>query len=416
MTDSRTAPDHPTQPHPPALIDGVRVVELCDARAGRVAAAFTGKLLAGFGADVVKIEPPGGDASRREGPFAGNVPSAETSATFLHYNTGKRGVTLDITSALGFRLLESLLDSADVFLTDLERAAWPPALIESVQRRGETQALLVVAVTPFGIDGPDADVPSAPLTVAHASAGAWNLVSGFGARGSDPMPLPAHTFAADAGLSAAVATLAALHERASSGIGQLIDASEVEAIATLDRVDTSIHVNGPAMNTDRDPRDGMMECHDGFAFLVTGQGRQWRSMLKLMGDPSWAFGDDGELRPRTATAAEARDAMQEWVGDHSKAEVYHATQAAGVPTGPVLTPTEVLASDQEAARGFFEPITHPVAGTLRYPGYSARFGDLELRSGPAPTIGQHNAEILAPLLAALPGGWSLAQARRAGAL
>ena len=87
MTESRTAPDHPTQPHPPALIDGVRVVELCDARAGRVAAAFTGKLLAGFGADVVKIEPPGGDASRREGPFAGNVPSAETSATFLHYNT-----------------------------------------------------------------------------------------------------------------------------------------------------------------------------------------------------------------------------------------------------------------------------------------------------------------------------------------
>ena len=160
----------------------------------------------------------------------------------------------------------------------------------------------------------------------------------------------------------------------------------------------------------------MMECHDGFAFLVTGQGHQWRSMLKLMGDPGWAFGDDGELRPRTATAAEARDAMQEWVGDHSKAEVYHATQAAGVPTGPVLTPTEVLASDQEAARGFFEPITHPVAGRLRYPGYSAQFGDLRLRSGPAPTLGQHNAEILTALLAALPGGWSLAQARRAGAL
>ena len=248
MTESRTAPDDPTQPRPPTLIDGVRVVELCDARAGRIAAAFTGKLLAGFGADVVKVEPPGGDASRREGPFAADVPSAETSATFLHYNTGKRGVTLDITTALGFRMLESLLDSADVFLTDLERAAWPRALVESVQRRGETQALLVVAVTPFGIDGPDADVPSAPLTVAHASAGAWNLVSGFGARGSHPMPLPAHTFAADAGLSAGVATLAALHERASSGIGQLIDASEVDAITTLDRVDTSIHVNGPAMN------------------------------------------------------------------------------------------------------------------------------------------------------------------------
>ncbi len=416
MTQSRTASHDSTRSHSPTLIDGVRVVELCDARAGRVAAAFTGKLLAGFGAEVVKVEPPGGDASRREGPFATVAPSAETSAAFLQYNTGKRGVTLDIATALGFRLLESLLDSADIFLTDLERAAWPPALAESVRRRGETQALLVVAVTPFGLDGPDADVPSAPLTVAHASAGAWNLVSGFGARGSDPMPLPAHAFEADAGLSAAVATMAALHERAASGAGQLIDASELDAIATLDRVDTSIHVNGPAMNTDRDPRDGMMECHDGFAFLVTGQGHQWRSMLRLMGDPAWAFGDDGALRSRTALGAETREAMQEWVAGRSKAEVYHATQAEGVPTGPVLTPTEVLASDQEAARGFFEPVTHPVAGALHYPGYSARFGDLRLRGGPAPTIGQHNAEILAPLLAALPGGWSLAQARRAGAL
>ncbi|MXY78211.1 MAG: hypothetical protein F4Y94_00525, partial [Chloroflexi bacterium] len=404
MTDSPATPADSTRPLPDTLIDGVRVVELCDPRAGRVAAAFTGKLLATFGADVVKVEPPGGDASRREAPFATDVPSAETSATFLQYNTGKRGVTLDVTTSLGFRLLESLLDSAGIFLTDLERAAWPPGLPESVERRVEAQALLAVAVTPFGLDGPDADAPSAPLTVAHASAGPRNLVSGFGARGDEPMPLPAHAFAADAGLCAAVATTAALHERASSGLGQLIDASEMEAIATLDRVDTSILVNGPAMNTDRDPRDGMMECHDGFAFLVTGQGHQWRSMLRLMGDPGWAFGDDGEPRPRSEIAAESRSAMQEWVAGRGKAEVYHATQAAGIPTGPVLSPTEVLASEQEAARGFFEPVAHPIAGTLRYPGYSARFGDLALHHGPAPTLGQHNAEILAPLLAALPGG------------
>ena len=110
-------------------------------------------------------------------------------------------------------------------------------------------------------------------------------------------------------------------------------------------------------------------------------------MLGLMGDPGWAFGDDGELRPNTEVAAEPAPPMQEWVGDRSKAEVYHATQAAGVPTGPVLTPSEVLASDQEAARGFFEAITHPEAGRLRYPGYSARFGDLGLRVGPAPRWG-----------------------------
>lgn len=398
------------------LIEGLRVVELCDPEAGRVGAAFTGKLLADFGADVVKLEPPRGDASRREGPFAGDDPSGETSATFLQYNTSKRGVTLNIETGLGFRLLESLLDEADVFLTDLTRGAWPPALVGSVQRRGVAQGLLVVAVTPFGLEGPAADDVSAPLTVAHGSGGAHNLANAFGARMGPPLPLPAHSFEADAGLAAAVATLAALHERRSSGVGQLIDVAEVEAIASLDRVDNSLQVNGPAMGGPRNARDGMMESRDGFTVLVTGQPHQWRSMLTLLGDPAWAFDESGETRSRTEIAKESREAMQAWVGDRSKAEIYHATQAEGVPTGPVLTPTEVLASEQEAVRGFFEPIRHPVAGDLRYTGYSAKFGALGLRRGAAPLLGQHNVEILQPLLAALPGGWSLAQARRAGVL
>jgi len=416
VSESIETSGDPTRLHSDRLMDGVRVVELCDGGAGRVSAAFACKLLADFGADVIKVEPPQGDASRRGGPFSSDSPSAETSATFLQYNTSKRGVTLEIGTALGFRVLESLLDSADVFLTDLSRADWPAALIASVQRRGESQGLLVVAVTPFGLEGPDADVVASPLTVAHASGGAHNLVNAFSTEFGGALPLPAHTFEADAGMAAAVAVLAALHERRSSGVGQLIDVAEIEAIATLDRVDHSIQVNGPAMGGPRDARDGMIESKDGFTVLVTGQAHQWRSMLELLGDPAWAFDAEGEPRPRTEVAKESKQAIREWVGDRSKAAVYHATQAEGVPTGPVLTPTEVLASAQEEARGFFAPIAHPVAGTLRYPGYSARFAELRLSRGPAPTLGQHNGEILGPLLAALPGGWTVALGRRAGAL
>ena len=411
-----TDPDSPETPDEKLIAD-LRVVDLCDPTAGRVAAAFTGKLLADFGADVVKVEPPGGDALRRVGPFATRDPNPETSAAFLQYNTSKRGVTIDIESRAGFWLLESLLDSADVFLTDLQRAAWPPALIESVQRRGVSQALLVVAVTPFGLDGPEADTPTTPLTVGHASGGAYNLVNVFGTSGGDPLPLAGRAFEADAGLAAAVATMAALHERRESGIGQLIDVAESEAIQSLDRVDNSVQINGPVMAGIPGGRDGMMACRDGFAIMVTGQAHQWRSMLELLGDPAWAFDEEGQLRSRPEIADHSREALRNWVGGRSKAEVYHATQAEGVPTGPVLTPAEVLASEQEEALGFFEEIPHPVAGSWRYPGYSARFGDLRPSRSPAPTLGEHNAEILGPLLdASFGGGWGLAEARRAGVI
>ena len=423
MTDSTTpaGAGAPPSEHPSEgtrLLDGLRVVELCDAQAGRVSVAFAGKLLADFGADVVKVEPPGGDASRRVAPFAAPAnascgsPSRETSALFLQYNTSKRGVTLAMDTAAGFRLLESLLDTADIFLTDLQSADWPAPLTESLQRREQSHALLVVAVTPYGLDGPDADLPSTPLTMAHRSGGAFNLVNVFGSRFGDPVPLAGHTFEADAGMAAVVATLAALHERPRSGRGQVIDVAEAEAVQSLDRVDSSIRVNGPKMAGAVLGRDGMMTCSDGFTVMVTGQAHQWRKMLDLLGDPAWAFDADGKPRPRSEITAELREATREWVGDRSKAEVYQATQAVGVPTGPVFTPTEVLASAQEAARGFFEPITHPVAGTLRYPGYSAQFGDLAMPRRPAPTLGQHNQEILEPLLE----GGSLAQARRAGVL
>lgn len=391
------------------LIDGLRVVELCDPRAGAVAAAFAGKLLADFGADVVKVEPPAGDPSRRVGPFATATPSRDSGALFLQYNTNKRGVTLDIGTAAGFRLLEALLDSADVFLTDLQRAAWPPALLQSVRRRGESQGLLVVAVTPEGLDGPDADLPSTLLTLGHRSGSAFNLVHMFGSRSGDPIALAGRALEADAGMAAAIATLAAALERSRSGIGQLIDVGIAGAVQSLDRVDHSVQVNGPKMGGTRMGRDGVMACRDGFIVMVTGQPAQWRQMLTLLGDPAWAFDEEGEARPRSEVLDEMRDALRAWVGDRTKLEVYHAMQAAGVPTGAVMTPTEVLASAQEEARGFFESIPHPRAGPLRYAGYSARFGDLVISRHAAPTLGQHNAEILAPLLE----GWSLAQARRA---
>jgi crotonobetainyl-CoA:carnitine CoA-transferase CaiB-like acyl-CoA transferase len=396
-----------------ALLSGVRVVELSAAEDRYVAAAFAGKLLADFGADVIKVEPPGGDPSRRAGPFAGGGPQRETSTVFLQHNTSKRGVTLAINEGAGLRLLESLLEGADVFLTGMQNARWPRRLVEMVQAQEMSHGLVVVAVTPYGLDGPEAELPASPLTVGHRSGGAWNLVHAFGSTFGDPVNLPGRAFEADAGMAAALATLAALHERRSTGMGQLIDVSIAEAIQSLDRVDNSVHVNGPPTPGNQFVgREGMMACRDGYVAMVTGQPHQWRLMLELLSDPPWAFDEAGEPRPRGEIREEIREAMQAWMGDRSKEEIYHATQGAGVPTGPVFTPSEVLASAQEEARGFFQAIEHPVAGSLRYAGYSARFGEMALSQLTAPGLGQDNAEVLGPLL----GAWSAAQARRAGVI
>src|SRR5581483_12233746 len=142
-------------------LHGIRVLEL----GGFVSAPFTGKLLADYGADVIKVEPPDGDPARRHGPFPGDHPDAETSALYLYLNTNKRSVVLDLATGDGQAGLRRLARDADLLIENL-----PPGQLDGwglgyPVLAGANPRLVVVSLTPYGQDGPYATAPATNLTM-----------------------------------------------------------------------------------------------------------------------------------------------------------------------------------------------------------------------------------------------------------
>lgn len=401
----------------PTLLDGLRVVEL----ATEVAAPFAGKLLADAGAQTIKIEPPGGDPARRMAPFApatqGGPLGRENSTVFLHYNTSKRSITLDLLTSAGKRLLQTLLRDTDVLVTD-----WAPSCLEEAGAapqtlRNEHPRLIVAALTPWGLDGPAAEWPSSALTRAHASGAAAGVRRNLGADGGSPIMAGARVHEADAGLALALAIWAALIARDTTGEGQIIDVAAVEAMMTIDRVDISIAANDggppPIMRSGRTSFGGRMDCADGHVITVTPQPHQWRGLLSAMGDPDWGFDDDGALRDRLEIADTAQEAIDEWAGARTRDEVYRLLQSESAPAGPVLRPSEVMRSEQEQLRDFFETIEHPAVGPASYTQFAAEWTETPRAGrGPAPRLGEATNELTAAHLAP----WTPAQARRAGVI
>lgn len=395
------------------LLAGVRVVEL----ASEIAGPFAAKLLGDAGAEVIKVEPPGGDPARGWAPFAGERPDREAGIAWLNYNTSKRSAVLDVFSRAGRRLLLGLLEEADVLVTDFgadesSAAGLEPPLLEKLFPR-----LVIASLTPWGLEGEAADAPSCALTRAHASGAAAGVRRNLGADGGAPVMAGGRVHEADAGFALALAAWSALAARERGAGGQVVEVASAEAMMTIDRVDISIAANdgGPpmAMRSGRGMFGGMMECADGHVIAVTPNPHQWRGLLRAMGDPEWAFDESGGLRDRMKLAEEAGERIAEWAKARSRDDAYRALQAESAPAGPVLRPAEVMESEQERMRGYFEPLAHPVAGEGLYAQLPADWtGARRAARSPAPALGEATVEVLGGRL----GGWSAAQARRAGVI
>ena len=395
------------------LLAGLRVVEL----AGEIAAPFAAKLLGDAGAEVVKVEPPGGDPARAMAPFAAGAPDREASISFLNCNTSKRSAVLDVFSGAGRRLMLGLLEEADVLVTDFASDELSAAGLEPSALEERFPRLVIASLTPWGLEGEGSRAPSCVLTRAHAAGAAAGVRRNLGADGGAPVMAGGHVHEADAGFALALGAWAALLARERTGTGQTVEVAAAEAMATIDRVDISIAANdgGPpmAIRSGRGAFGGMLECADGHVIAVTPNPHQWRGMLRAMGDPEWAFEADGAPRDRMALGAEAQAAVAEWAGARGRDEVYRALQAESAPAGPVLRPSEVIESEQERMREFFEPLAHQVAGEGLYAQLPADWtGTRRAERSPAPLLGSSTAELLGPRL----GAWTAAQARRAGVI
>ncbi len=370
-------------------LEGMRVIDLADEKG-----ELCGRLLADFGADVVRVEPPEGARSRRLPPFYG-----DTSLHFAYRNFNKRGVLLDLESAAGREQLHGLLARADVLVEST-----PPAQLDALGLRPSALLerhphLIVTSISDFGHTGPCRDWIATDM-VLEAMGG---MMSKAGIPEKDPLAPPA-PFAYDvSGVLAALATLLACYQRLATGRGQHIDLSVLEAIAqttdwSLSNV-SILRANGvdaPELRNGSGPVYTIYPCKDGYVRMVILSPRQWQSMRAWLGEPE-AF-QDAHWESFLARLG-AADLLNPLYAEHfenlSMVELCVEAQRRGIVCTPVLKPEEVLANEHLLSRRTFVDVeiapgvTGPVAA-----GFFEIDGERQGIRARAPEPGEHQDEVL----------------------
>ncbi|MGB8412050.1 MAG: CoA transferase [Candidatus Binatus sp.] len=378
-----------------AALSSLKIVEVGE----MVSAPYCSKLLADMGAEVVKIERPGaGDRARTRGPYPGDVVHPEKSGLFLYLNTNKRGVTLDITQPEGFAILEKLVADADILIHNVAPPDMDRVGLSYERMRRANPKLIMTSILPFGLTGPYRNYRAEDLTI--WCAGGICVLNGAP---QFPQLPPLKTAGQQAGYQGgahgAVATVAAAFAQLRDGAGQHVEVSIQESVAAIPEMTFEYWPYMKMLSTRWGQKPlapvAPMECKDGYIFLCCIEEHQWRNFVDIMGNPEWA---EEEIFKDRLVRAVNWDALKvllaPWVAQQTVLDLYQKAQARRVPFAPVSTMGDLLSSEHLKARGFFVEIAQPVAGTHLYPGAPLKYARTpwEIRR-PAPTLGQHNAEV-----------------------
>jgi crotonobetainyl-CoA:carnitine CoA-transferase CaiB-like acyl-CoA transferase len=218
-------------------LSGIRVLELSEGVSG----PYCGKLLAGLGAEVIKVEPTTGDRTRREGPCPGDAPDPERSGLFLHLNLGKRSIVADVASDAGRAIVDELLAGADAVVVSMRPAQLRAAGIDLAAWRRKFPCLVIGNVASFGLRGPYADYLGGEL-IAYALGGYATLT---GDPNREPLKAYGNLVEYQAGAQLALGITAAILARESTGQGQFVDCAAMQAATfLLGGVDQGAHFYG----------------------------------------------------------------------------------------------------------------------------------------------------------------------------
>jgi len=377
---------------PDKALGHLRVLELCRLVCG----PYCTKLLADLGAEVIKVERPGcGDEARRRGPYLKDAPDAELSGLFLYLNTNKLGITLDVGTSTGRKVLRELIAQADVFVEDN-----PPVFMEELgltynEVRALNPGVVMTSITPFGQTGPYRDYKAYELNVYHA--GGEGYMMPIESPYPDREPVKGGGLVGDCmcGLSASLATLAAVYRARATGLGQHVDVSRQDVLMTMVGLEVAMYTYSGMVRT-RHHRKTLMavplECRDGYIIVSAFADRDWQSMARFMGQASWAEDERyTSIVDRWVHADELNPAVEKWARGYDKEDLFHKLQALSVAAAPVNTAGDIVESPQMQARGFLAEIDHPRAGRLRYPAPSYRLSRTPFSTDRgAPLLGQHN--------------------------
>ncbi len=378
------------------VLSDIRVIDLTH----YVAGPYCTKLLADFGADVIKVERPRtGDPARRLGPFPGDQAHPEKSGLFLFLNTNKRSITLNLKSETGRKILLDLVKTADILVENFSPRVMPALGLSYDELRKVNPRLVMTSISNFGQDGPYRDFKASDL-VLYAMGGA---MSSTGLPDREPIRMPGNVIQYQAGTVAAAATMGAFLVARYQGFGQHVDVSVFETqLGSSDRRTTFLlgyQYHGlPAVREQPTgtPVGGIYPCADGYVAFLSVPSMLPR-FLEMIGRPN-LITDPHFATPAALLSPETKEFIHElllpWLLERTRYEVMDAAQQARFPGMVVLSPGDLVNDPHFNERGFWVEISHPVAGTFKYPGPPFRMseGGWAIRR-PAPLLGEHNEEI-----------------------
>jgi len=372
-----------------------RVVDLTH----HIAGPYATRLLAEVGADVIKVEPPWGDAARKAGPHRQGHSNGDRGGRFAFLNTNKFGVTLNLKHPRGAELLIKMLEGADVLIENFAPGTLTKLGLDSPELLARFPRLSVVSISNFGADGPDRDSKLNDLTL--FARGGWTYPVGETDR--EPLTPPGSLAQYIGGLLGAIAAMQAMLARdLTLGHGQHVDVALLEAAAlTMIYEPVGFQYNGIVRE-----RAGKrfaigpflivtLKCKDGYAGVQCVTDKQFENLCELMG------------KPELSTDARFNTALQRYVNNdallaiveeffltHDRKWLHREGQARAIPLVGIPNVAELLEWEQLTSRKYFETIDDPVLGRIRIPGAPLRLSSHRAEpSRPAPLLGEHNREI-----------------------
>ena len=372
-------------------LTGLNVLDLTDGVSG----PFCTKLLADFGAEVIKVERPCvGDWTRHRRPFFRDEPDPEQSLLFAYLNTNKRSVTLDLNHDFGRQVIGKLCQSADILVENFAPSYLHESKLDLAELRESHPSLVVTSIPMFDRRGPYAHYKATELNL-YAMSGLMSMVGGVGRS-----PLKAGGYQAQymAGLQACTATLFAAYSAQNTGEGCWIEMSVIETCAKILEHTVDHTVEGARSESPEDRREhgnSVLACGEGHA-TATFYYFQMHGLAELLQKPSIAtdprFGSEDTL---TENASDIRAELTQWLLSRTSEDVQTQGQKHGLLFTKVNNVRDLLESPHFRARNFFVEVQHPVMGRAEYPGPPFRLKGLEFTSlKAAPRLGEANEMVL----------------------
>jgi len=373
-----------------------------------IAGPYCTKLLADYGADVVKVERPGaGDPARSLSPFFKDDPHPEKSGLFAHLNTNKKSITLNLKSAAGNKIFRELVRDVDILVESFSPRVMSSLGLSYDELEAVNPGLVMTSISNFGQSGPYRDFKSSEL-ILYGMGGA---MSWDGLPEREPLKKGGTVVLFSSGSHAAAATMVALIAARAQGTGrpfqtkgQHVDISLFETqLVSIDRRMSGLvfYQYNKEVTPRIGPRGlgipyGPYPCQDGH-FDAAGGWTMWPRIARMIGrpdlanDPRWATAEG-------QTSAESREEFDaiylSWLMERTKGQCTEAGQAAGVLCGPVNSSGDLINDPHWKVRAFWAEVEHPVTGRLTYPGAPAKMSETPWQvRNPAPLLGQHNHEI-----------------------